>query len=82
MRAAVERKKGWRLNSNSIRTADEYGYVKLANIAEVEFVDVTTCCEIKEGKLRPYIVDEIFLDMWFPRQLKGKYYAYEMNDST
>ena len=26
--------------------------VKLADIAETEFADVTTCYEIKEGKLR------------------------------
>ncbi len=49
--------------------------VKLANIAEIEFADVTTCCEIKEGKLRLYIVDETFLDICFSRQLKG-IYAY------
>ena len=47
--------------------------VKLANIAEIEFADVTTCCEIKEGKLRLYIVDETFLDIWFSRQLEGRY---------
>ena len=47
--------------------------VKLADIAETEFADVTTCYEIKEGKLRLYIVDGTFLDIWFSRQLKGRY---------
>lgn len=37
--------------------------VKLADIAETEFADITTCCEIKEGKLRLYIVDGTFLDI-------------------
>ena len=48
-------------------------FLKLANIAETEFADVTTCCEIKEGKLRLFILDETFLDIWFSRQLKGRY---------
>ncbi len=51
-------------------------FLKLADIAETEFADVTTCCEIKEGKLRLFIVDETFLDIWFSRQLKGRYAYY------
>jgi len=47
--------------------------VKLAGIAEIDFADVVTGCEIIEGKLRLYIVDESFLDVWFSRQLEGRY---------
>ena len=36
-------------------------FLKLANIAETEFADVTTCCEIKEGKLRLFIVGDFLL---------------------
>ncbi len=47
--------------------------VELANIAEIEFADVIMGYEIIEGKLRLYIIDESFLDVWFSRQLKGRY---------
>jgi len=46
---------------------------KLANIAEMEFADVVTTCEVVEGKLRFYIIDESFLDVWFSRKLEGRY---------
>jgi hypothetical protein len=46
---------------------------KLADIAEIEYADVVIGCEIVEGKLRIYIVDESFLDVWFSRQLEGRY---------
>jgi len=46
---------------------------ELAEIAEIEFADVVIRCEINEGKLRLYIVDESFLDVWFSRQLEGRY---------
>ncbi len=46
---------------------------KLADIAEIEFADVVIRCDLTEGKLRLYIVDESFLDVWFSRQLEGRY---------
>jgi hypothetical protein len=46
---------------------------KLANIAEIEFADIVIGYEIIEGKLRLYIVDESFLDVWFSRQIEGRY---------
>ena len=45
----------------------------LAGIAEVEFADVTTGYEIKQGKLRIYIVDGTFPDVWFSKHLIGRY---------
>ncbi len=47
--------------------------VKLAYIAESEFADVVTGWDVIEGKLRLYIIDESFLDIWFSRQLEGRY---------
>lgn len=46
---------------------------KLADIAEIEFADVVIRCDLAEGKLRLYIIDESFLDVWFSRQLEGRY---------
>jgi hypothetical protein len=46
---------------------------KLANIAEIEFADVVIGWDIAEGKLRLYIADKSFLDIWFSRQIKGRY---------
>jgi hypothetical protein len=46
---------------------------KLAQLAEIEFADVVLGYDIIEGKLRLYIIDESFLDIWFSRQLKGRY---------
>jgi hypothetical protein len=45
---------------------------RLAGIAEMEFADVTTGYEIKQGKLRMYIVDGTFLDVWFSKHLLGR----------
>jgi len=47
--------------------------INLAKIAEIEFADVVMGYEILEGKLRLYMIDESFLDVWFSRQLKGRY---------
>jgi hypothetical protein len=47
--------------------------VKLSDIAEIEFADVVTGCDVVEGKLRLYIFDGSFLDVWFGRQLEGRY---------
>jgi len=46
---------------------------KLANIAEIEFADVVIGWDIAEGKLRLYIADKSFLDIWFSRQLKHRF---------
>lgn len=46
---------------------------ELSDIAEIEFADVVMKCDITEGKLRLYIIDESFLDVWFSRQLEGRY---------
>ncbi len=46
---------------------------KLASIAEIEFADVVMGWDITEGKLRLYILDESFLDVWFSKQLEGRY---------
>ncbi len=46
---------------------------KLAEIAETEFADVVIGCEISEGKLSVYMVDGSFLDVWFSKQLEGRY---------
>jgi hypothetical protein len=46
---------------------------KLAELAEIEFADVVMGYDIIEGKLRLYIIDESFLDVWFSRQIKGRY---------
>lgn len=47
--------------------------VELADIAESEFADVVAGWDVIEGKLRLYIIDESFLDVWFSRQLEGRY---------
>lgn len=46
---------------------------KLADIAEIEFADVVMGWDITEGKLRLYITDKSILDIWFSRQLEGRY---------
>ncbi|HEX7574992.1 MAG TPA: DUF6516 family protein [Candidatus Methanoperedens sp.] len=46
---------------------------RLAEIAETEFADVVITSEINMGKLRLYINDESFLEVWFSKRLEGRY---------
>lgn len=60
-------------------------YKRLAYIALREFPDVVVGTEIVEGKLRIFIADESFIDIWFSKKRKGVYaYHWErrMVDGT
>ena len=46
---------------------------KLSEIAEVEFSDVVEFAENLEEKLRIYIRDGSYIDVWFSRKIKGRY---------
>ncbi len=60
-------------------------YRRLAFIALREFPDVVVGTEIVEGKLRIFIADDSFIDIWFSEKRKGVYaYHWErrMVDGT
>ena len=46
---------------------------KLSEIAEVEFSDVVEFAEDLEEKLRIYIRDGSYIDVWFSRKIEGRY---------
>ena len=46
---------------------------KLSEIAEAEFPDVVEFAEDLEEKLRIYIRDGRYIDVWFSRKIKGRY---------
>jgi len=46
---------------------------KLSEIAEVEFSDVVEFAEDLEEKLRIYIRDGSYIDVWFSRKIQGRY---------
>jgi hypothetical protein len=48
-------------------------YRRLSYIALREFPDVVVGTEIIEGKLRIFIADESFIDIWFSEKRKGVY---------
>jgi hypothetical protein len=48
-------------------------YHELSKIAEEEFPDIIVDSRIRENKLRLFIVDGIFVDVWFSRKLKDRF---------
>lgn len=60
-------------------------YRRLAFIALREFPDLVVGTEVVEGKLRVFIADDSFIDIWFSEKRKGVYaYHWErrMVDDT
>jgi len=58
--------------SNTCRDADRL-YLQLAHIAEREFPDIVEHVETRKDRLRLYIVDGSFIDVWFSRRIPCKY---------
>ena len=48
-------------------------YEELAKIAEAEFADVVLGWKIEGGKLRLFITDDSFVDIWFSQRLEGRF---------
>ncbi|MCL6447267.1 MAG: hypothetical protein K6U04_03820 [Armatimonadetes bacterium] len=48
-------------------------YEELAGIAEEEFPDVVLHTRIFSGKLRLYIVDGSYIDIWFSKRLRKRF---------
>ncbi|MCL0065925.1 DUF6516 family protein [Dehalococcoidia bacterium] len=48
-------------------------YGELSHIAEDEFPDLVLHYQILPGKLRLYIVDGSYLDIWFSRKFEGRF---------
>lgn len=48
-------------------------YLRLARIAEEEFPDIVEHAEIREDRLRLYVIDNSFIDVWFSRRIPCKY---------
>ncbi len=46
---------------------------KLSYIAEVEFSDIVETVEESEDKLRIYLIDGSFIDVWFSIKIMGRY---------
>ena len=45
----------------------------LAEIAEKEFQDIVTFTSRLDEKLRIFLVDKSYVDIWFSRKLKGEF---------
>lgn len=48
-------------------------YATLRDIAEREFSDIITFTDIIAEKLRLYLIDGSYVDIWFSRRLAGRY---------
>lgn len=48
-------------------------FQKLSYIAEVEFSDIVETVEESEDKLRIYLIDGSFIDVWFSIKISGRY---------
>lgn len=48
-------------------------FQKLSYIAEVEFSDIVETVEESEDKLRIYLIDGSFIDIWFSIKISGRY---------
>ncbi|MCX9074041.1 MAG: DUF6516 family protein [Candidatus Methanoperedens sp.] len=46
---------------------------RLSQIAEIEFSDIVEMAEESEDKLRIYLIDESYIDVWFSRKMEGRY---------
>ena len=58
--------------SSTCRDVDRL-YHRLACIAEKEFPDIVEQAEIRRDRLRLYIADGSFIDVWFSRRIPCKY---------
>ncbi len=58
--------------SNACRDVDRL-YLQLARIAEREFPDIVEHAEMRKDRLRLYIIDGSFIDVWFSRRIPCKY---------
>lgn len=48
-------------------------YEELIEIVEVEFADLVLHCRVVTGKLRIYMIDGSYMDVWFSRKLKQRF---------
>lgn len=48
-------------------------FQKLSYIVEVEFSDIVETVEEAEDKLRIYLIDGSFIDVWFSIKISGRY---------
>lgn len=48
-------------------------FQKLSYIVEVEFSDIVETVEESEDKLRIYLIDGSFIDVWFSIKISGRY---------
>ncbi|MCL0091881.1 hypothetical protein M1N59_01280 [Dehalococcoidales bacterium] len=46
---------------------------ELQSIAEIEFSDIVTFSEISKNKLRLYLTDGSFIDIWLSKKVLGHY---------
>ncbi len=56
-------------------------YEELSKIAETEFPDIVIGSRAERGKLRIFIIDGSFIDVWFSRRLEGRFaYHWERRE--
>jgi hypothetical protein len=48
-------------------------YYKLGEIAEKEFADIVFKVQVVSGKLRLYITDGSYFDIWFSKKIKDRF---------
>ncbi len=48
-------------------------YRRLSLLIERSYLDIVVEIEFKKDRLRVYLVDNSFLDIWFSRTIPGKY---------
>ena len=58
--------------SSGCRDVDRL-YLRMADLTEREFSDIIERVEVRSDRLRPYVMDGGFIDVWFSRRLPCKY---------
>ncbi|ACB07441.1 toxin-antitoxin system TumE family protein [Candidatus Korarchaeum cryptofilum] len=48
-------------------------YLRLVKVIKEEYPDVALSIDLRDDRLRVYLVDNSFLDIWFSRRIPGKY---------
>ena len=48
-------------------------YYELSTIAAKEFPDIILSAQIGQGKLRLFVIDGSFVDVWFSKRIEGRF---------
>jgi len=47
--------------------------ITLKRIVNIEYSEIVKYSDVSDGKLRIYLVDSSFIDIWFSKKIEGRY---------